>query len=217
MTDRARTQFPNHPATAFDAAEVLFERREWQQSLAALGVLAEGDARRHHHHLRAQALFELGRLPKARELVGLLQSEESESCRCEGWTWWPDALMGKTSGRAGQVVQRLRDADAALAAGEHQRAFEVLDVSLVWGCLEAQLGARLASAVLGGTGVGPVRGRMVLAAFLSRLASPVGRSLPLGVMSWTEERLAEAAERARERLASSDRSGSPCRVQGERP
>lgn len=202
----ASTRFPGHPAVQLDVAEAAAERRDWPAVLAELEPIAVTDLavkpRAHLHHLRALAQYHLGRLAEAREDFALAELLPGVNCQLHGWTEWLDAIIHEaqpTESRAARLLALLRRADESLAAGRASEALELLDVPQVWGCLEVQLGARLAAAVLQREPArgGDARARFILAAFLWRLDARHALSLPLGPLAWSAERVAAVAERAR--------------------
>jgi hypothetical protein len=197
----AVAHFPRHPATLLEAAGQAFQQSDWQTVLSTLASIGlEGlppKARAHGQHLKALAQFQVGQLDAAKsEFVNLERLEGA--CDVSGWVGWIDALQGRGSGKAAQLVKVIREADLALETGNSSRALECLDCPSVWDCVDIQLGARMASAVLACELKTRVRPRMMLDEFLSSVESQI--SLPLGALAWSSDRIAQLAVAARRAL-----------------
>ncbi|MBU1612781.1 MAG: hypothetical protein KKC99_13140 [Proteobacteria bacterium] len=200
VTSVTTTRFPTHAWVKFDAAEAAVEKGDWSLALEALDAVSEQDLslkkRVHGSHLGGLALFHLNRLEEAREAFAVAATQEGTGCHVSGWPEWLDALLGKSSqSTARRLLEIVRKADVALASGQTNVALELLDVPLVWGCLDVQLAARLATAALAEP-TGP-RTKLMLAALVRQRDSRRTVTLPFGNLAWTKEQIDAVEERAR--------------------
>jgi tetratricopeptide (TPR) repeat protein len=199
----ASRQFASHPAVKIDAAEAAGERGDWQSALDALltisGTELNPDARGHWRHQLGLALYQLGRLAEARDVFAQMSQTEVSACDVEGWTEWLDALLGKGGAEdsATMLATLIVQADDALATGQNDRALKLLDAPLVWRSLDAQLGARLATAALEAESqcFDRLRTRLLFAAFLRNLSRSQTSEVPLGHLAWSLERIEAVAAR----------------------
>lgn len=199
------SRFSAHAAVRLEAAEVAIEESRWEQALGELDLVemkTQEKGWHHLHHLRGLALYRLGRLEESK--ASFLQATEGDSpChRVAGWPAWIDALLerGSADSVAARLIGIVRDADVALAEGAASRAFSMLDVALVWRCLDLQLAARLVTAALDSDphGENRLRRRLITATFLGLEAGRRASSLPLGRWAWTDQQLRIASDRARQ-------------------
>ena len=200
VTSVAAQRFPTHPAVAIDVGEEAVERHDWEAAIGALGAVRQSEFSpkklAHWNHLRGLALFHLNRLEEAREAFAAAGTRDGTGCHVSGWAEWLDAMMGKNAqSSAGRLLELVRKADVALGAGETRVAIELLDVPLVWGCLDVQLAARMASAALAEP-IGP-SARLIVASLLRQLDSRRTVTLPFGSLAWTKEQLEGVEKRAR--------------------
>lgn len=181
----------SHPACAALVTERAgaIVRTDPARALAVLERAERGTVHDVHlDHLRAISLTLLGRGAEARPLFERVAAEDGP-CRAEGWREWLDAIDGRGEpGQRATVVRELLDeARRHEQAGELTRALETLDVTAIWGDMEEQLAARLASLVLDGAKVSPFRRRLILAALLDQ------RKFTLRAQAPIDARLDDAA------------------------
>ncbi len=207
----AIARFADDASVRLEAADVAASENDWERVLERTErvdpqPLGKGDA--HFHHLRGKAQYCLGRLTEACGEFELASKVDDDPCEGAKWLPWLRALTEVERGhvvapvsRAERLLTAIQAADARLAEGDGVGAQALLDRGLFWSVYERQVAGRLAhSVLLQNSEMTCFRKRLVLAAFLEERMTAFDRyrrSLPLGAMSWSEQKLEEVAEAAR--------------------
>ena len=188
----------------------------WPQVVSYLEALPESSRCGETEHLLALALMGTERVEEGLEILLGFDEDRTDienpralgqALACAPGTE-PDTPLGR-------LVQAVREADRAFAAGDPRHVVEVLDGPALWEFPDRQVTARRAAAWLDlAHEAHPPRFQANLAMArldgLSRVRFSV-LSLPMGPQSWSSERLVAVTERARSWLEESGGSagGSP--------
>jgi hypothetical protein len=230
ILQRLRELHGSAPEVRLIAAETFVHDGRHRDALAALadlepGTLAPAMAR-HVGHLRAICRLRLGEEAEARAALEPVMLLAPDACALEPLADWIDALRAPLEELAGTVgptrrglVARLRQADAALAAGDVEGARARLDHAAVWAFSDVQTIGRLAETYLRLAPGDPalrLRQHYVMAYFRELMAQPLPRQrLCFGREDWEVARLQEVAERARRWLGDPPAQAAPARTPPE--
>ena len=207
----ASARFADDASVRLEAADVAAAENDWERVLERTERVDPqplGERRSHFHHLRGKALYCLGRLTEACGEFELASKVDDDPCQGAKWLPWLRALIEVERGhgvapvsRVERLLTAIQAADARLAESDGVGAQALLDRGLFWSVYERQVAARLAhSVLLQNSEMTCFRKRLVLAAFLEERMTAFDRyrrSLPLGAMTWSEQKLEEIAEAAR--------------------
>jgi tetratricopeptide (TPR) repeat protein len=210
---RAQERCPDDPRVGLALAGAAAEAGRWVQVRQALGpVDASGlpaSLVTHRFHLLGCAHLHLGDLEGARQVFAEGLTGGPDHCGLELCLELatdlskplPEQAWDETQSMFRQLLGALRSADRCLAAGDPDGARRLLWHEIVWKRRDRQCLARLAEACLRKEPVVAVerlRSRLALASFLHAFEErfPVSQLfLPGG--TWSQERLASLAKRAR--------------------
>ena len=211
--DFVRKHHGDSAMVQMDQVQELTEQESWESALDfAKKVDTEElkpDALAHLHHLKALALYQLGKLDEATKQFWECFRLGAGRCAVGEWPQWLEALENpKVKGtEAANLLGRIRRADAALEKGDGAAALRELDTFEVWSSFDVQSGARLVEAMSKtdpSTAAQRIRRRLINAAFLDEYQELQGdhwRVLPLGEMARSKEKLEAIALGTRQRMA----------------
>ncbi len=205
VAEQGLARWPAHAGPRLISAERLARLGQWGRVGALLSPVTPGpdeaDIAAHFHHLLGLSLLYAGAEASAAEAwrAGLAHPGADV---CELAALAADAA-GDGAGPGSDYVRLMRAvraADAARAAGDFDRAIEVLDQPQVWALRHPQALARLTEAVLEVPARDDgawLRKARVIATYASAVAAEGAHPAPLAAERWVDDRLDDLRTQAR--------------------